>query len=78
MPLILAIADQLRLLETIRCADSFIEGECLVTLVKRLTDTTTNQSPSKLKKVIVDCCSGITRRDCELIAASVEKRIVYV
>jgi hypothetical protein len=78
MPLILAIADQLRLVETIRCADSFIEGECLVALVKRLTDATTNQSPSKLKVVIVDCCSGITRHDCELITASVEKLIVYV
>jgi hypothetical protein len=78
MPLILAIADQLRLVETIRCADSFIEGECLVALVGRLMDTTTNQSPSKLKVVIVDCCSGITRRDCELIVASVEKLIVLV
>jgi hypothetical protein len=78
MPLILAIADQLRLVETIRCANSFIEGECLVTLVKRLTDTTTNQSPSNLKMVVIDCCSGITRRDCELIAASVEKLVVYV
>jgi hypothetical protein len=78
MPLILAIADKLRLVETIRCADSFIEGECLVTLVKLLMDTTANQSPSKLKTVIVDRCSGITQRDCELIAASVEKLVVYV
>jgi hypothetical protein len=78
MPLILAIADKLRLVETIRCADSFIEGECLVTLVKLLTDTTVNQTPSKLKMVIVDRCSGITQRDCELIAASVEKLVVYV
>jgi hypothetical protein len=78
MPLILTIVDKLRLVETIRCADSFIEGECLVTLVKLLTDTMTNQSPSKLKMVIVDCCSGITRHDCELVVASVEKLVVYV
>jgi len=78
IPLILAVADHLHLVETIRCVDSFIKGECLVTLVKRLTDTTANQSPSNLKTVIIDCCTGITRRDCELIAASVEKFIVYV
>jgi hypothetical protein len=78
MPLVLAIAEKLRHVEIIRCVNSFIEGECLVSLVKLLKDTNASQSPSRLNKVILDHCSGITRRDCEAIASSVEKLVVYV
>jgi hypothetical protein len=78
VPLILSIADHLRLVEIIRCVDSFIEGESLVTLVNLLINRNGNQTPSSLNKVIVDCCTGITRSDCEQIAEVLEKLVVQV
>lgn len=78
IPLVLEIRDSLRMVEIIRCVDSFIEGECLVALVRLLKDTNANSIPSRLTTVVIDSCTGITRRDCEQIATLVEKLVVRV
>ncbi|KIM21898.1 hypothetical protein M408DRAFT_333207 [Serendipita vermifera MAFF 305830] len=78
MPLILAISDKLRSVKVIRCVDSHIDGESLISLVSQLQKTGNNQINSKLSTVVIDCCTGITRVQCEQLAGLVEKLVIHV
>ncbi|KIM22056.1 hypothetical protein M408DRAFT_333106, partial [Serendipita vermifera MAFF 305830] len=78
IPLILAISDKLRSVKVIRCVDSHVDGESLISLVSQLKKTGGNQISSQLKTIVLDCCTGITLVQCEQLAGLVEKLVIHV
>lgn len=78
MPIVLAIANNLRSIEIIRCIDSHIDGENFISLISQLKKTGDNQSPSEQKTIEIDCCTGITRMQCDQLATLVDKLVVHV
>jgi len=78
MPLVLNVADQLRGIETVRCVNSFIEGDRLVTLIKELKGNIEGQEPPRIRGVVINSCSGITQNDCDAMATCLEKLVIYI
>ncbi|KIM22052.1 hypothetical protein M408DRAFT_29059 [Serendipita vermifera MAFF 305830] len=78
MLIVLAIANNLRSVEIIRCVDSHIDGENFISLISQLKKTGDDQNPSKLKTIDIDCCTGITRMQCDQLATLVDKLVVHV
>jgi hypothetical protein len=72
------IVEKIRSIVTLKCVDSYIDGSRLVGLVTTLKDTIANVEGSTLGTVVIETCSGITRDDCEVVAAIVGKMEVYV
>jgi hypothetical protein len=72
------ILEKMRSIVSLKCFDSYIDGGRLVGFVATLKDTVTNVKGSLLETVVIDCCSSITRDDCETVATMVGKMEVYV
>jgi hypothetical protein len=64
-------------IESLGCVDSVINGSELVKFVSGLKDTT-KATTSKLEHIVIDCCTGITRDQCDAVTALVGKMEVYV
>lgn len=71
------IVKQLRSISTLHFVDNQVDGNRLVDIISALKDTT-QMEDSLLNKVVIDCCSGITRDDCEKIGTLVGKVEVFV
>jgi hypothetical protein len=78
MLLLNEIVEKIRSIVTLKCVDSYIDGSRLVGLVATLKDTIANAEGSTLGTIVIDTCSGITRDDCEVVAAMMDKMEVYV
>ena len=72
------VVDTMRSIATLKCVDSYIDGRLLTDFVEALKNTSANMEGSLLETVVIDCCSKITRGDCEAIALLVGKTEVYV
>ncbi|KIM21891.1 hypothetical protein M408DRAFT_299763 [Serendipita vermifera MAFF 305830] len=66
----------MRSIVKLKCINSIIDGSSLVCLVKKLTSMEAS-STAALETVIIDCCSGVTREDCDAIRRLVKKMKVY-
>ncbi|KIM28719.1 hypothetical protein M408DRAFT_131809 [Serendipita vermifera MAFF 305830] len=71
------IVAQMRSISTLHLVDSHIDGTRLFDIIDTLKDTTQAED-SLMSEVVVDCCSGITRDECEAIANMVGKVEVCV
>jgi hypothetical protein len=71
------IIQKIRSVESLKCIDSFIQGARLVELITTLKRPP-NMVSSKLEHIVIDCCTGITRDQCDAIGQMVEKLEVCV
>ncbi|KIM22061.1 hypothetical protein M408DRAFT_324235 [Serendipita vermifera MAFF 305830] len=73
--LITEVPDQMWSIVNLDCVESAIDGDSLVRLVMSITEASTTTA---LETVIIDCCSGITRADCDAIWRLVTKMEIYI
>ena len=70
------IVENMHSIETWRIADSSIDGSKLLEVIQNMKKETSTTG-SKLETVMIDCCSGITRNQCEAIGQLVNKIEIY-
>ena len=71
------IVENILSFETLRIVDSAIDGSKLFKVIKNIKKET-RKTVSKLDTVVIHCCSGITRNQCDSIGQLVNKMEIYV